>query len=232
MQTGIVVNHGGWADGINGNGSWGSPAQLGTSLAVYNTFSHVPASYFYSAIDATAGARFVFRYNRMFNTGIMTHGTGTSGILRSVSTYEIYGNDIRHTANWYAAIYLRGGTGVVWNNTFSGYNASIRLANYRSVTAYPPGDWRRENPLRWQPWRQWMAVPRQNWPGQDGRDPRHSSSHRGRRRMARHPQRAEHGLSDLDAQAHRGRTGCHQRWSSTRRLQAPPLSAPTPRGLG
>jgi len=61
-----------------------------------------------------------------------------------VRSYEIYNNTFTTSTLIFCAIYLRGGTGVIFDNTFQGaggqggYTTGILAANYRSNRAYAP----------------------------------------------------------------------------------------------
>lgn len=141
FKQGILVEHSGWGGRAYGDGSWAEPLTLGTEKAVYiedNVFTD-PSPVGAGAVDATGGARYVFRYNQATFMG--NHGTESSGRRRSVRSYEIYHNTFNagSLAAVYTAINLRGGTGVVFNNTFIGdYNAIINVQNFRDTGAYSP----------------------------------------------------------------------------------------------
>jgi hypothetical protein len=141
-QNGVIVGHGSWGGGSFGDGSWAEQLYLGTEKAIYIedcTFtddSPIGAG----AFDAFDGARVVFRYNTA--AFIATHGTESSGRRRGVRSYEIYNNTFDATglgASVFTAIYLRGGTGVIHNNTFKGdYSSIINAQNFRDANPYNP----------------------------------------------------------------------------------------------
>ena len=120
----------------NGADSWLEDQSMGTARAVYmednnflSTGSHKITN------DAYRGARFVFRYNTVVDATMSTHGACTSGSMRGVRHYEIYENSfsLNYVTNWSRALHLRGGTGVIYNNTFSGdFAAPICVVNYRT----------------------------------------------------------------------------------------------------
>lgn len=123
-----------------GDGSWKAPLTLGSSRALYvenSDFNYTGVSG-RAAIDGGAGARYVFRYNTVSNSYVINHGTETSGRKRSTFSVEIYKNTFQHDSNWFTAVHLRGGTGVIFDNTASGFNGMIVLDNYRSHKAYAP----------------------------------------------------------------------------------------------
>jgi hypothetical protein len=122
------------------DGSWRSPLSLGTSDAVFVedcNFIFVGNGTM-AAIDGGGGCRYVFRYNTCTGIHVINHGTDTSGIIRSAFSVEIYHNALTHSNNWFSAVHLRGGTGIIFNNTFNGYQNGIIVDNYRSHQAYPP----------------------------------------------------------------------------------------------
>ncbi|MBN1183611.1 MAG: T9SS type A sorting domain-containing protein [Bacteroidales bacterium] len=121
----------GASPGCDGEDSWNRPLTLGSQYAVY-----IEDCYFDyrtkqdGAIDAYDGARYVFRHNQVHNTGIGHHGT--CGGTRSTFSYEIYENTIESDETLFRAVFLRGGTGVVFNNTFTNYYVGISTTNYRT----------------------------------------------------------------------------------------------------
>ncbi len=121
----------------SGDSSWNSPLSLGTEEAVYmedNVFDFASAASS-ASIDAGGGARYVFRYN-MTNSTAINHGTETTGRSRSAFSYEVYNNTFANTQEWWSAMHFRGGTGVIFNNTLTGYGALAHVANYRDSTVF------------------------------------------------------------------------------------------------
>ena len=134
---GVVVWHNDWAGVPYGDASWSTALALGTDAAVYvedNTFTSTWAA---GAIDGLAGARFVFRFNAVTEDFVASHGTESTQRYRSVRSFEIYGNTMTHS-DWFTAVFLRGGTGVVFDNTLAGYGDAVQLSNFRSDSAYVP----------------------------------------------------------------------------------------------
>lgn len=139
----IFVSHQGFAGKQHGDGSWSSLLELGTDRAVYIedcTFRYY-AEQPNAALDGCNGARVVFRHNTLIDAHIASHGTESGGRNRSIRSYEIYANRWhldRQKQRW-TAIFLRGGTGVVFDNRVTGPYGSFALAtNYRSSAAYAP----------------------------------------------------------------------------------------------
>jgi hypothetical protein len=84
-----------------------------------NVFNNMPNQ----ATDFDDAARVVFRYNTLNSSSFNSHGLATSPI--GVRHFEIYGNKFRYpdenvNQNWH--IWLRGGTGVIFNNEIDDLN--------------------------------------------------------------------------------------------------------------
>jgi hypothetical protein len=139
----IFVSHRDYAGREHGDGSWSSPLSLGTDKAVYIedcTFKYY-AQKSNAALDGCFGARVVFRHNTLINAHVAVHGTESSGRGRSIRSYEIYDNRFEMTPprEHFTAIFLRGGTGVIFDNKLTGgYRALVLATNYRSRASYPP----------------------------------------------------------------------------------------------
>jgi hypothetical protein len=120
--TGIVAQNGSsWNNvGDFGDASWADASYLGTERALFfedNVFTSPGVA---AAIDGWMGGRVVFRHNALTNTFYANHGTETSGRWRSQRTFEVYDNTFafnNSSANWSSLVGIRGGTGVVYNNT-------------------------------------------------------------------------------------------------------------------
>jgi hypothetical protein len=148
FKNGIHINHWSWGGSTYGDGSWAEPLYLGTEKAVYiednvfNELSSIPGS----VNDCLDGGRFVFRHNRVYNDYLQNHGTDTGQRRRSCRSFEIYNNTFTNMTagggQWTFANYLRGGSGVIFNNTFqnpspcngcpdSGYSYMVSLNVFR-----------------------------------------------------------------------------------------------------
>jgi hypothetical protein len=136
----INVFHDTWGGAAYGDGSWADATDLGTKKAVYiedNVFNRTPSGEF--VIDSFGGGRFVARYNTFNGASSASHGTESGGRLRSIRSYEIYNNTFTHLPEWgFTAVFLRGGTGVIWSNTISGFQTGVLAANYRDVDSFRP----------------------------------------------------------------------------------------------
>lgn len=130
-------NFDGTAQGVSvfsdGDAAWNRPLSLGSENAVYVedcifNYAHDNDG----ALDAFNGARYVFRHNQVNNTFIGHHGRDSGG-LRSTHSYEIYNNIFSTEYNLPRYFLSRGGTGVFFNNTFSGTSsAGVQVSNYCS----------------------------------------------------------------------------------------------------
>jgi len=137
----VVVWHNVWGGvGSYGDNSWATPTELGTAKAIYiedSTFTVLGTMQ--TVIDAEAGARYVVRNSTFNNAAAGGHGTDSTGRYRSLRSYEFYNNTFTYPgAGGFAAIYVRGGTGVVFNNTFVGFTHAFFAATYRAGQSFAP----------------------------------------------------------------------------------------------
>lgn len=121
---------------LNGSTQWADPLALGTDEAVYvenNTFTF---TVFGNAIDCEMSGRYVARYNTLVDVIFEAHSIQST--IRACRKWEIYHNTImQKTRDVFSAAFLRGGTGVVFNNTMTGLFSSpnIVVDNVRSFKA-------------------------------------------------------------------------------------------------
>lgn len=119
------------------HGLWTTPLRLGTAEAVYiedNTFTNGV-----NAIDGNYGGRYVFRYNVLNDVYIEAHSV--QGNNRAIRKWEIYNNTINQVSKaMWVPMFIRGGTGVIFNNILTGTwtNPNIAIDNVRSC--YSAGD--------------------------------------------------------------------------------------------
>ncbi len=159
--TGVIDNNNFRGGGIMVYGdlgtAWAADTDFGTANFVFienNYFTDVGAvSRPTNAVIAYDGARIVVRYNDMFgdgpevsglnaSMGVDAHGYGHGTNTRSTRAYEIYNNHFI-TSSFYSetrALFLRGGTGVVYNNKFDDSanpytSAAIDISEYRIRTS-------------------------------------------------------------------------------------------------
>lgn len=120
------------------NDNWSLPLDLGTARATViedSTFRFV--SEHDSAVDGCRGTRVVFRHNTVTNTEFQLHGLWSCGDdMAGAMSFEVYDNQFIEDmgGEWVsAAITLRGGTGVLFDNTVTGlFSTAMHGRNYRS----------------------------------------------------------------------------------------------------
>jgi len=134
-----TIDHSSWQGvGTDGDNSWAQPVNWGSQEFIFiedNVF--VSTSSLTGVTDSNQAGRFVFRNNTLTNSSIETHGTESGGRHRSVRAVEVYGNKFTNTSTsgQYTAVHLRGGSGVIFNNTIlSGWFGQFLIGdNYRST---------------------------------------------------------------------------------------------------
>jgi hypothetical protein len=113
---------------------WNEPLGLGTNDAVYVENCTITKDSG-NAIDANRAGKYVIRYCTL-NDGYIEAHSLQADQERATRSWEIYGNIINEVniAMW-VPMFLRGGTGVVFNNIIdSGFTSDIALDNVRSFT--------------------------------------------------------------------------------------------------
>jgi len=115
-----------------GHTSWNTPISLGTKNALFIEDCIFNWEDDYALLDVDEGGRVVFRYNTILGADFGTHGHDGGSRDTGVFSYEIYANSFdADGTGLYTAIGLRGGTGVIYDNTFSGnYGATTNLYHY------------------------------------------------------------------------------------------------------
>ncbi len=108
-----------WMKG-NGAAAWKTPARLGSAEAIYIEDCHIefhnPKSNDSPALPTMDGARAVFRHN-MVHDGFLEF-FGVDSTPRGTVSFEVYDNSF--TGKCFCTLGLKGGTGVVFNNTIRG----------------------------------------------------------------------------------------------------------------
>lgn len=130
---GYAADTGAWGDG-----AWVEADNFGTDKFFFfedNTFTNLYSTGL-TALDGHSGARYVFRYNTMDRGSLEVHGAEATR-TRAGRAQEVYmntftGNDTRSSIG-----YWRGGVGVVFSNTISGWttSATFSLLDNRSVVS-------------------------------------------------------------------------------------------------
>ena len=130
------------SDGLGGIGitgdddsSWIRPHILGDSDKIYiEDCNFIAGSHrFADAVDCYGGANVVFRHNK---TGLFvgTHGLCQAAPRRGAHLFEIYENTFTtNIPDDFTALFMEGGTGVIFNNKFIGpWTSAIYLVDYRT----------------------------------------------------------------------------------------------------
>lgn len=149
----ILGRHETWSGvGNYGDHSWAKPDNFGTNQIVFiedNTFEGsgdtAPGAQA-GALDMYSGARVVFRHNIVSNDYVGSHGTESSQRERSFRMIEMYDNEFTTAStSYFTAFFMRGGTGVIYNNRYGGttplvgdYRRGVIFANFRDDQAYFP----------------------------------------------------------------------------------------------
>jgi hypothetical protein len=138
-QTGVIYKNQfidnwyvnlGYAIAINGYAhNWDKPHQLGTAAAIFvedNLFDRNR-----HCVAASDGANYVARYNTIKDNyqdaaAFDAHGLSASW-PRGVQSVEIYKNVVTDSIKRWAGAGIRGGSGVVWGNSWKGVTHGIIL---------------------------------------------------------------------------------------------------------
>lgn len=114
-----------------GDASWSSSWSPGGPQTVFFENNVFDLSDFHTIVSCVEGCRYTFRHNSVVNGSISTHGADTAN--RSGGVIEAYNNTFTSNSEQGRAIFMRGGTAVIFNNTFNGFRDTlISLANYRT----------------------------------------------------------------------------------------------------
>lgn len=139
VPGGVIVSNnsfnGGWDDSFlqlkesnDPDGSWKTADTFGTRDSTGTLNIYVEDNTFYGGtnqgLDADDSSRIVFRHNKLTDSSFNTHGMDTSPT--GVRQFEVYNNSFYNTSvqsgdtsqlanqNW--SVWIRGGTGVIFNN--------------------------------------------------------------------------------------------------------------------
>jgi len=128
-----------------GDESWAAATNFGSDKFLFiedNNFEQRgPPPRRPAATDSFAGARFVFRHNRVSDCTVQTHGTETSGRYRGNRALEVYNNTFQGTDRNRFVGGLRSGTCLFHDNTISGYwtgSTVFSCDNYRDLWTFDP----------------------------------------------------------------------------------------------
>lgn len=134
--------------------SWASADTMGTRDTTGTLNHYIENNTFYGGtnqgIDCDDAARCVYRYNTLTYSSFNTHGMDTSPV--GVRHFEVYNNTFIHNggtsqiANQSWAIWIRGATGVIFNNqianlagSYWGNKAELHLSIRGAEDARPQG---------------------------------------------------------------------------------------------
>jgi hypothetical protein len=136
-----------FGDYFGDNHGWKEPLSLGTAEAVFVEDSTYDSRYegtavFGNAIDSNGNARWVFRYNTLTDRYAEAHGENWGPEGRGTFSYEVYGNQIADGDQTWVPVAVRGGTGVIHDNVFTGFvdGNIINIYNDRSCRDDSPED--------------------------------------------------------------------------------------------
>lgn len=120
---------------LMGSHIWAEPLGLGTDNAVFIEDCTFRWNGFGNCVDSQYAGRYVFRYNTVIDTVCEVHSTSNPSSRTAGRSWEIYENTFEavNETPWYP-FRIRGGTGVVFNNTITGRyeNQHIAFDNVRS----------------------------------------------------------------------------------------------------
>jgi hypothetical protein len=116
---------------------YGSPLATFAEDSFFSGCRHASAS--------NAGARYVFRYNHVtanvVSHAIDTHGHEYTTAENGTEWCEVYGNLVDAPVDSYPGVGIRGGTGLVWGNTFNDYATAVRLTEQTDQDTGPVYVW-------------------------------------------------------------------------------------------
>ncbi len=122
------INNLGYGVAVYGANEWPAEPNLGTAEANYVEDCVMVGSR--HAIASSAGAHYVFRHN-VVQANVVAHAVDAHGMgwgnARGTRAVEIYANLIEKPADKWAGIVIRGGAGVIFDNTIKGYANPILL---------------------------------------------------------------------------------------------------------
>jgi hypothetical protein len=123
---------------------WSQPSPIGnvSGQKVFVEDNAFSSSGWSQVIDTNYGGRYVFRNNAVTNGYMEAHSLQHG---RGARTWEIYKNAFIATIDQWTPMFIRGGTGVIYDNTLTTSGAghwnqpSITLDNVRSLTPFDTG---------------------------------------------------------------------------------------------
>jgi hypothetical protein len=128
--------------GVNGDAAWADPPFYGSEKFFFiedNCINRITGGGGGSTDDFD-GARWVFRYNHVYDADVQTHGTECCRD-RGGRAREVYNNDFHYTT-FVNAGGIRAGGLITHDNSFFGVQPKgIMLDTYRGFFKFPKGPW-------------------------------------------------------------------------------------------
>lgn len=114
-----------------------------------------------NAVDCNRGGRFVFRHNTATDMYVEAHAPAGEFDNRGTRYVEVYNNTLIGTgAYWHRAIFIRAGTGVIFNNVMTGQPVAMAIDHRRNYELHCDGT---------SPW-DGNTAPIETYRGYPGRD--------------------------------------------------------------
>lgn len=113
-----------------GDGAFVEGDQFGTDKFLFfenNNITNLYAPSALTMLDGHSGSRYVARFNNIHKGSFEIHGAEASR-TRSGRAYEIYGNTFTSDNTRSSPTYMRGGVGLIYSNSFSGWTASAHFS--------------------------------------------------------------------------------------------------------
>jgi len=139
----VVIYDNFWNGGTLGDKSWSDTTQFGSDRFLFledNIFRN-NGDGLHGVTDSYAGARFVVRYNQIFDEAVYTHGTESNGRARGTRAVEVYNNNYVGTDRNRFLGQMRSGVVLFHDNTITGYWTRLTeftLQAYRADDVFAP----------------------------------------------------------------------------------------------
>jgi hypothetical protein len=125
-----------------GDASWAAADTFGTTNTLVIEDNVFVDSNRFGSIDCDAGGRICVRHNTFTGTFFTVHGTESGLRYRGCRQLEVYNNSFYYPSfapsdDFYTGCDIRGGAAMIFSNTFTGFNSSINLNQYRETDNDP-----------------------------------------------------------------------------------------------
>lgn len=135
VDQGLIIENNQPGEVNPGDTAWTQPPPFETVNAFYledNMMNYPNFATHQVDIDCDTGGSYVFRHNTVTSNAVGNHGYDS--VPNSCLIQDVYLNTIDPSSISAFGIQYRGGTGVVWSNTFTGVatQADFGITNYRS----------------------------------------------------------------------------------------------------